>query len=391
MKVVDLRNIFANCNDTLIEVSDHFIYYTEEKHEEGHNNLFLLEYNRETRRERIVSNYFLNNPTFVQHYFSFADDIVIVLESGASEAWILRVDKHTGEEKNLARLGLIGDFVSCAALDETHIIIYSAENEKHRRMFMEYQKKSGCCKMAYLYDLSDETYFFVRDPRVCSADSTGLVTYEADGESRLLVLQPSGTEEEKEKNYHDRRWVGDDVSDRVWLCPLFDFIVSVKSGEERAPLGLILSAGTCGLVRYAGMDEENVYFRARYFPANDQRICAFHKQSGRKFVVAELNLGEGESAAVFRIDMEAGRAYRLREQEDSWEADGVLNSEVHAQFSKELGDFTACVDDRFIVTRYILSDEKDSFEFHTIYDIHTGEQKNFECRCRVKGSTVVLY
>ena len=52
MKVVDLRNIFANCNDQLIEISDNRIYYAEEKNEEGHNSLFLLEYNRITRRER---------------------------------------------------------------------------------------------------------------------------------------------------------------------------------------------------------------------------------------------------------------------------------------------------------------------------------------------------
>lgn len=391
MKVVDLRNIFANCNDVLIEVDDHCIYYAEEKQEEGHNNLFLLEYNRDTRRERIVSNYFLNNPTFVQHFFSFPDDIVIVLEAGGSEAWILRVDKHTGEEKNLVRLGLIGDYSDCAALDESHFIIYTSENTKHKRLFQEYQKKSGCSKMAYLYDLNDESYFFVRDPRICSADSSGLITYLSDGDLQLLILQPNGTEAEKEKAYHDRRWVGDNIYDQVWLCPLFDFIVSVKSGEEYTPLGLILSADTCGLVRYAGMDEENLYFRARYFPANDQRLVAVHRQTGKKSIVTELNLGEGEQPAAFRIDMAAGRAYRIREKDDTWEVDGVLNSVVHAEYSKELGEFAACVDDRFIIARYVLSDEKDSFEFNSIYDVQTGEQKSFEGRCTVKDGSVVLY
>lgn len=391
MKVVDLRNIFANCNDTLIEVNDHFIYYAEEKQEEGHNNLFLLEYNRDTQRERILSTYFLNNPTFVQHYFSFPDDIIILLESGGSEAWILRVDKHTGEEKNLVRLGLVGECSDCAALDESHLILYTRENEKHTRLFREYKKRTGCSKMAYLYDLNDETYFFIHDPRVCMADSSGLIGYESEGEKQLLMLQPHGTEAEKEKYYHDRRWVGDSVCDRVWLCPLFDFIVSVKSGEERAPFELLLSADTEGLVRYAGMDEENLYFRARYFPANDQRLCAVHKQSGKKCVVAELNLGQGERPASFCIDMETGHAYRIREAEDTWEVDGVLNSVVHASYSKELGEFTACVDDRFIIARYVLADDTDSFEFNSIYDVQTGEQKSFECRCMVKGSTVVLY
>lgn len=391
MKVVDLRNIFANCNDVLIEINEHFIYYAEEKREEGHNNLFLLEYNRDTRRERIISNYFLSNPTFVQHFFSFPEDLVIVMESGESEAWILRIDKHTGEEKNLAKLNFIGTFTDCKALDESHVMLFTTENERHKRLFREYKKLTGIARVAYLYDLNEEAYFYVRDPRVCAADSAGLITYEREGERQLLVLQPHGDEAEKEKCYHNLRWVGDNIDDNVWLCPIFDFIVSVKAGEERVPLELILNAGTCGLVRFAGMDGESLYFRAKYFPANDQRLLAYDKATGRKTVMAELNLGQDEKAAKFSIDMESGSAYRIHEGEDTLTVDGVLNSTVHAEYSRELGEFTACVDDRFIVARYILSDGKDSFEFNSIYDAKTGEQKSYECRCVVKGSTVVLY
>ena len=55
--IEDLRNVFTSCRDELIEVSGDFIYYAEEKMEEGHNILFLLEYNRKTKRERIITNY----------------------------------------------------------------------------------------------------------------------------------------------------------------------------------------------------------------------------------------------------------------------------------------------------------------------------------------------
>lgn len=391
MKVVDLRNIFASCNDVLIEINDHFIYYAEEKIEEGHHNLFLLEYNRDTRRERIVSSYFLNNPSFVQHFFSFPEEIVIVMESGESEAWILRVDKQSGQEKNLAKLNFIGTFADCKALDESHVILFTTENERDRRLFREYKKLTGFGRVAYLYDLNEEAYYYVRDPRICNSDSGGLVTYDQEGQMQLLVLQPYGDEPEKEKCYRNLRWVGDNINDNVWLCPLLDFLVSVKAGEERIPLELILSAGTSGLVRYAGMDEENLYFRAKYFPTDDQRICAYHKLTGRKTIAAELNLKQGETAASFSIDLQGGRAYRIYEGEDTCEVDGVLNSEVHAAYSRELGEFTTCVDDRFIIARYVLSDGKDSFEFNSIYDVKTGEQKSYECSCVVKDGTVVLY
>ena len=391
MKVVDLRNLFTSSNVSLIEIGNEKIYYAEEKPEEGHNSLFLLEYNRVTKRERIIADYFLTNPAYVQHFFSFPSDIVIVMECGESAVWILRLDKQTGEEKNVAKLNFIGAFADCRALDESHVILYTAENERHRELFREYKKLTGFSRVAYLYDLGEGKYYYARDPRVCGADSNSLVTYDVNGGRQLLLLQPHGSEEEKRKCFDNMRWLGDNVNDNVWLCPLLDFVVSVKAGEERAPLELILSAGTSGLVRYAGMDGQNVYFRARYFPTGDQRLCAFDKQTGKKSVAATLTLGQDEEDAAFSIDPHEGRAYRIAEKDGACEVTGVLNSDVHARYPGDLGRFVTCVDDRFLIARYVLSDEKDSFEFNSVYDVQTGKQESYECRCTVRNGTVVLY
>lgn len=313
------------------------------------------------------------------------------MESGESEAWIFRVDKHTGREKNRDKLNFIGNFADCRALDENHLIFYTAGGEKHHELFREYQKLTGFSRVAYLYDLEEGKYYYVRDPRICNSDVSHLIPYDQDGTRQLLVLQPYGSEEDKFKSYRNRRWLGDNIDDNVWLCPLFDFIVSVKSEEELTPLELILSAGTSGLVRYAGMNAESIYFRAQYYPTMHQRLCAYDKKTGKKAVAARLNLGEGEAAASFSIDPEGGRAYRITENEDSYRVKGVLNSQIDTSYSKDLGTFVTCVEDRFIVARYILSDEKDSFEFNSIYDTKTGSQKSYECSCAVQDGTVVLY
>ena len=392
LKVVDLRNVFTDCNDVLIEISDAVIYYAEEKTEEGHRSLFLLAYDRVTRRERIIANYFLTDPGFVQHYFSFPDDIVVVMESGGSEAWVLRVDKRTGEEKNFAKLSFIGGFQDCRALDELHVLFYTGPNDRHRALFGEYKKLTGFSRAAYLYDLEEGRYYYARDPRVCRADSSRFIPYRQEGEPRFLLLDPHGSEEDKMKCFRNMRWLGDGISDNVWECPLFDFIVSVKSGEPNIPLELILSAGTSGLVRYAGMDDRSLYFRAKYFPTGDQRLCAVDRGTGRKSVAARLTLSGEERPAWFSIDAEGGRAYRVcEEDDDGFRVTGVLNSSVDAVYPKELGRFVTCVDDRFILARYVLSDETDSFEFNSIYDVRTGSQKNYEGRCAVKGENVVLY
>ncbi|WP_228724968.1 hypothetical protein [Caproicibacter fermentans] len=312
MKVVDLRNLFTSSNVSLIEFDGDKIYYAEEKSEEGHNSLFLLEYNLKTRRERIVANYFLTDPAYVQHFFSFPEDLVIVMESGESTVWILRVDKNTGAEKNMARLNFIGTFAECRALDESHVLLYTSANERHRQLFHEYKRLTGLSRVAYLYDLEEGRYYYARDPRICNGNAGSLLSYDQSGERQLLVLQPHGDEEEKLKCFHNMRWLGDNINDNVWLCPLLDFIVAVKAGEECVPLELILSAGTSGLVRYVGMDDGSLYFRARYFPTGDQRLCAYDKQTGRKSVAATLSLGQDEEDALFSIDPQGGAPTALR-------------------------------------------------------------------------------
>ena len=68
MTVVDMRNFFTDCKVKLIEISDTKIYYAEEKTEEGHDSLFLLEYDRVTQTERIVANYISVSYTHLDVY-----------------------------------------------------------------------------------------------------------------------------------------------------------------------------------------------------------------------------------------------------------------------------------------------------------------------------------
>ena len=77
--------------------------------------------------------------------------------------------------------------------------------------------------------------------------------------------------------------------------------------------------------------------------------------------------------------------------DDYSQVDGVIHSSLHTYVKAEVGDIVACVEDRYLVGRYILADEENSYEFHTIFDSKTGRQQSFECRAAVKGDTVVLY
>lgn len=403
MTVVDIRNIVTDSSVELISISPATIYYAEEKNEEGHRSLFILEYNRETQRERIVANYFLTNPAFVQHYFDFPDRILIVMENGGSTVWLLSLDKKTGEETALEEIHFVGGYFGCKALDEEHVIFYTQENQRHQELFREYRRATGFSKVACLYDLNEHHYTYIRDRRICGLTPDDLIPYRSGGQTQLLILQPYGSEEEKEHCYQERRWLGDGIRDSVWLCPLKAFLEGVQSGAGVLPLKQLLSAGTDGLLRFAGMDEYNLYFRAKYFPTNDQRICAVSKGTNRKAVVADLNLREHEAPASYYIDTQAAQVFRVEELEDGYHITGTLNSAVDAYYSKELGDFVACIQDRFIVARYVMSDQDDNqvneqigdqseaYTFYSVFDSKTGRQQSYECQCQVKGNTVVLY
>ena len=403
MTVVDIRNIVTDSSVELISISPATIYYAEEKNEEGHRSLFILEYNRETQRERIVANYFLTNPACVQHYFDFPDRILIVMENGGSTVWLLSLDKKTGEETALEEIHFVGGYFGCKALDEEHVIFYTQENQRHQELFREYRRATGFSKVACLYDLNEHRYTYIRDRRICGLTPDDLIPYRSGGQTQLLILQPYGSEEEKEHCYQERRWLGDGIRDSVWLCPLKAFLEGVQSGAGVLPLKQLLSAGTDGLLRFAGMDEYNLYFRAKYFPTNDQRICAVSKGTNRKAVVADLNLREHEAPASYYIDTQAAQVFRVEELEDGYHITGTLNSAVDAYYSKELGDFVACIQDRFIVARYVMSDQDDNqvndpvgdqseaYTFYSVFDSKTGRQQSYECQCQVKGNTVVLY
>lgn len=387
MKVVDLRNVFTNCNDELIEIDRNLVYYAEEKSEEGRDALFLLEYDHAAKQERIIANYMLVNRSFVSHYFSFPQEILVVMENGDSEVWILRVSKETGEEKSLTQLSLVGRLTDCMALDERHLLLYTEETERCQEQFAEYRDLTGFSRLASLYDLEEERFYYIRDARICKNSCEYLIPYEQDTERCLLILCQSGSEEAKEDAWRNRRWLGDDVDDSAWICPLFDLIVSIKAGEKKLPLEQILGCGTDGLIRYAGMDEKNLYFRLHHFPNHDQRICAYNKLLGTAAAVLKLEPDGG----IFQIDPDGCRVYRISPGENEWQITGLLNSAVSGSCSNELGSFIACIEDRYLLARYELSDEKDSFEFHSLFDLKTGRQRSYECRAAVRGGTVVLY
>lgn len=391
MIVVDIRNFFTVRNVELIEVNNDFIYYAEEKNEEGHNNLFLLEYNRVTRRERIVANYSLDDPTFVQHIFSFTDCIVLLLENGGNTVWVFRVDKNTGAETARTQINCIGTFADCIALDKRHILLYTVSSESCASIFKEYKKVTGCTRIAYLHDIDEEKKYFVKDTKLCQLLGEDVKLFNTKEGRQVLLLDPYGDEELKERCYRDARWINGNVCDNMWQSPLTKLLANIKAGEEKVEMQRIVTAGIEGMARYTGMDNEFIYFKVKSFSSQEECVCSCEKTGGKIKVLARLE--PCAENTYNHIDTSVAKIYRIEEQDETYTVTGVVNSSVHAEYEKKLGVFVGCVEDRFVITRKVMNDAQGQydFEYNCIYDVKMKTEESFECKCVIRGNTLVLY
>ncbi|MFR5068515.1 MAG: hypothetical protein ACLTE2_00690 [Eubacteriales bacterium] len=77
--------------------------------------------------------------------------------------------------------------------------------------------------------------------------------------------------------------------DKVWTCDLESLIYAARC-EKEILMEVLFTADSNGMIRYIGMDGENMYFKAKHFPWNDLRLCAVEKETGKRFVVSPLTL-----------------------------------------------------------------------------------------------------
>lgn len=388
VKLINLHSTLVTCNDRLVEISGEHLYYTKEKSMENRQYLSLLDYNWAEQKRRVLADYQVTKPDYMMHYFPCKEAFLIVIENRGSEAWILKIDRYTGKELCLAQAKFAGNFMDCCALDADHVVFYSQASQRDASLFREYRRQTGYRQAVYLYDLQKDSCWSVQDSRICSGAC--LLPFVGGGEQKLLITKAFGSEEEKRKAFRNRRWVGEHIEDCVWTCTLQDFTEAVEQERPEIQMSCILRAGTEGMVRFAGEDCDNLYFRALYFPAEDQHILSVSKHTGVKKDVAPLNLLPGETEVQFVAD--SGRFWKLTAgNAGTIHVQGIVNSTIDASYDGELGSLIACLEDRYLILRDVMSDEKDSFVFSSICDTKTGKVQELEGNCAVKGNIMVLF
>lgn len=391
MTVIDIRNIFTDRNIELIDVTKTHIYYAEEKITDNHSDLFLLEYDRSTRKERLITNYSLEDPTFVEHIFSFENTIVLILENGSNSLWLIEIEKKTGIELNRRKVVCTGAFKSCMALDSEHILIYMAPDEGNAAVFEKYKEVTGCDCLCYLYDLKTNQKHFVRASIIARLGISGLRVIDVHGQKYIVLLDPFAEEDVKEMYYREQRWINADIRDNLWLCNLSDLIAEIESGTEEITLKSIASADIKALVRYMGTGGDKIYFRAKEFRNGTEKICSYDAFVNTLDVEADITAKDKNT--VFIIDEKPFKTFVVRNKDSKNIVKGVVNSDAQLTYDSDIGKFLICIDNRYAVTEKVVFSQESGIAhtYYYIYDAQLQKYESYECNCHIKDDTVVLY
>lgn len=391
MTVVDIRNIFSDRNIELFNVDSSYIYYAEEKIENGKNELFILEYDRNTRHERLITNYTLEDPTFVEHIFAFESNIILVLENGKNSLWLIEISKNDGAELSRRKIVCTGSFRSCLALDSANVLIFMGPDEANAEMFEQYRNITGCECLCYLYDMETNVKHFVKNPLIAKLGTGNIKLIEAHGVKYAILLDPFADEQIKKGYYDEQRWINVDIRDNIWLCSLGELEAELKAGSETITKKCIASADIKALARYMGIDGEKMFFRAKEFRTGLEKICSYNVFTNALEIEAELDASSGN--VIYIVEEKPFAVFSVQEQDGSTKAAGIVSSSADITYPSSLGSFVTCIDNRYVITRKtIFNDETaQSVSICSIYDSETSMHENYECSCYISGSTLVLY
>ena len=392
MTVIDIRSIFSDRHIQIVDVNASYIYYAEEKNQDGQNELFLLEYNRKTRKERLVMNYQLDDPTFVHHIYAFEKTIVLVLENGSNSFWLIELDKKSGGELNRRKLVCTGSFKECMMPDNDHLLIYMAEDAANTEVFKKYKELTGSECLCYLYHISANRKFFVNAPLISRIGCQNIKPIEANGERYLVLADPYCEEGLKEHYYSEQRWISADVRDNIWLCKTTDLEQDIEDGKDSITKKCIASADIKALVRYMGINGEKVYFRAKEFRSSTEKICSYDLTDGTLSV--ELTPEKPKKKNIFYlIEDDPYKTFTVTVGEEKTHIRGLINSEADISYDNSLGSLMTCIENRYCITKKtIFSEEsKREFTYYYLYDAETGKYESYECSCMIKGNTMLLF
>lgn len=382
MTVIDLRDDMYKRRIEIIEIDDGVVYYAEELKINGSDSVCIYGYSFDESAEQLLSCFVFQDAAYIQHYYTGKESIIVLFENSGSTAWLVKVDKKTGEEVYRKCIPLIGSYCDCVAIDDDNILIYTKADSEHKDMFNRCLEATNCDALANLYDLSKNERHFVRDFNTAMLVRNSMQTFSSNGEDWMLLSDPYGSEGEKEKLIERLGKVEEDVSDNIWVISKEKFLSGIRGKKENSHPRRIASVGAHGSVQFECLCGEDIVFRAKSFVYNTERFCVVPSLGGKLRSVMSISDDD-----TFFTDSDSGKIYSLSETEDRVELTGKINSDVKITYPQSIGKFVKCVDDRYIIAE----DSSDGKDYVTVYDSELDVKDIYQASGKIRGEVLVLY
>ncbi len=386
MNVIDLRDKFYKRRIDIIGITDNSIYYAEEN--SNGESISIYKYDSYRNKEKIIAEYSQNALDFIQHYYLCGNSIIILFENSENSAWVIKINKNSGEEYFKRKIHLIGRFFECVPLTDNEFIIYTKSDDEHKDLFKQCVEITGSEIMANLYDLDSGFRYFIKDFKTARLIENGAYSFKnAKSEETLLLCDPYCGETEKEemiRTFNERlSEIPEDIRDNIWTISKEKLIVSIKSGSDKIRMRRVAGAGVEGTVRFESINEKNIVFRAKVYRTQVEQYLEMSVLNGRVKPVCRL----ARSGKVrYYTDKVSGKIYMMKNLGDRICVEGAVGSEAKMIMPENMGEILACIDDRYIIASRISDVERTA-----IYDSRLKITDTFQAKSKIYKDIVVLY
>lgn len=390
MNVVDIRNAFVRHKVTLIEVEERFIYYSEEKTIDGEKCFFLLQYEIATNLERILFVESLGKEGSFVHSDASPSYIQVYTWTSQRGIKVIRIAKEDGAVLLAHTFLCVGNLVDIFSLNQDRFLGFFEKNLQEEALFDEYKEYTGGRRVAFLYDLTQNLRYLVRDQRICQTPSENMRVFTSGDKETLLLSEANVAEDVKWYLYNEKRsvWLGrEEVRDCLWKIPTERLVEEITEKKDSISLEEIAGMSVDGYIRYVGMDSAFIYYRSNFFPANVEKLCSYDKETGEISVILECDRMHQPGNVTCRFSKNQ-EGYRITEEKDTFIVEGIWNQQRRAVYPKKLGEFSAFVGEKYLITAF---DRTGEFPSWFLYDVESGREQSFQGYFSIYGETLVLY
>lgn len=386
MTVIDIRDEFYKRKIEIIEVTDDYIYYAELKSDGGVDSIYILEYSCEDEQERILAYFPFEDEDYFRHYYACDGSLIILFENGGSKAWIVKIDKESGEEVLRKCVPLVGSFAYCVPVDDDNLVIYTTADEETKGLFNRCLETTNSDTIANLYDIQKGYRYFIKDFNTANLMREGVHTFKDNkGNPHMIICEPYTDEKTKESFARQAPMDHTDARDNIWSISKRKFFKGVKTGEEELDLRRVASAGNDGMVRFECISGNNIIFRAKKFSTGEEKFCSMSISSGKVVPVGDI---KRDGVSEYITDSKEGKIFSVSRAQNVYLLKGEVNSSAEISYPSNVGRLEFCIEDRFIVAD---KTERDGEPVMTIFDSRLKTLDTFQAHCKANGSTLVLF